>query len=75
MVMCHQASNRASRISQFCCLIDVRFCCIPHGEVITIEGGERINGAGEFNHLNEIPTDMWDVIQAVIKFNTRAKKE
>lgn len=40
-----------------------------------IEGGERINGVGEFNHLNEIPTDMWDVIQAVIKSNTRAKKE
>jgi len=48
---------------------------MSNGEVITIEGGEWINGAGEFNHLNEIKTDMWDVIQAVIKSNTKAKKQ
>jgi len=46
-----------------------------NGEVIKIDGGEWINGALEFNHLNEIPTDMWDVIQAAIKSNTRTKKE
>jgi len=51
------------------------FSSYVNGEVITIDGGEWINGAGEFNHLNEIPTDMWDVIQAVIKSNTRTKKE
>jgi NAD(P)-dependent dehydrogenase (short-subunit alcohol dehydrogenase family) len=46
-----------------------------NGEVITIDGGEWINGAGEFNHLNEIPTDMRYVIQAAFKSNTRTKKE
>lgn len=51
------------------------FSSYINGEVITIDGGEWINGAGEFNHLNEIPTDMWDIIQAAIKSNTRAKKE
>lgn len=51
------------------------FSSYINGEVITIDGGEWINGAGEFNHLNEIPSDMWDVIQAAIKSNTRAKKE
>lgn len=51
------------------------FSSYINGEVITIDGGEWINGAGEFNHLNEIPSDMWDIIQAAIKSNTRAKKE
>lgn len=51
------------------------FSSYINGEVITIDGGEWINGAGEFNHLNEVPTEMWDVIAAAIKSNTRAKKE
>ena len=51
------------------------FSSYVNGEVVTIDGGEWINGAGEFNHLNAIPNEMWDVIQAVIKGNTKAKKE
>ncbi|AFK04804.1 short-chain dehydrogenase/reductase SDR [Emticicia oligotrophica DSM 17448] len=50
------------------------FSSYINGEVVTIDGGEWLNGAGEFNHLNEIPNDMWDVIQAAIKANTRPKK-
>ena len=51
------------------------FSSYINGEVVTIDGGEWLNGAGEFNHLNAIPNEMWDVIQAVIKSNTKAKKE
>jgi hypothetical protein len=51
------------------------FAAYPFGEVITIEGGEWIYGAGEFNQLNEIPTDMWDLFLVVIKSNSRLKKE
>jgi hypothetical protein len=36
----------------------IYFAAYLNGEVITIEGGERINGEREFDHLNEIPTDM-----------------
>ncbi len=34
------------------------FAAYLFGEFITIEGGEWIYGEGEFNQLNEIPTDM-----------------
>ncbi|UII27054.1 SDR family oxidoreductase [Fulvivirga maritima] len=31
-----------------------------NGEVITIDGGEWLNGAGEFNNLEAVPQEMWD---------------
>jgi len=34
-----------------------------NGEVVTIDGGEWINGAGEFNGLEEVPQEMWDKLE------------
>ncbi|WKN33921.1 SDR family oxidoreductase [Porifericola rhodea] len=34
-----------------------------NGEVITIDGGEWLMGAGEFNHLDAVPQDMWDQME------------
>ncbi|MEM7108892.1 MAG: SDR family oxidoreductase [Bacteroidota bacterium] len=34
-----------------------------NGEVITIDGGEWVQGAGEFNGLEAIPQDMWDLLE------------
>ncbi|MEQ8924901.1 MAG: SDR family oxidoreductase [Fulvivirga sp.] len=34
-----------------------------NGEVVTIDGGEWINGAGEFNGLEAVPQDMWDQLE------------
>ncbi len=31
-----------------------------NGEVITIDGGEWLMGAGEFNHLESVSSSMWD---------------
>jgi len=38
-----------------------------NGEVITIDGGEWLYGAGEFNQLEQIPEAMWDMLEAMIK--------
>jgi NAD(P)-dependent dehydrogenase (short-subunit alcohol dehydrogenase family) len=38
-----------------------------NGEVITIDGGEWLKGAGEFNMLEEIPEEMWDMLEAMIR--------
>lgn len=38
-----------------------------NGEVVTIDGGEWLQGAGEFNMLEEIPQEMWDMLEAMIK--------
>jgi NAD(P)-dependent dehydrogenase (short-subunit alcohol dehydrogenase family) len=46
------------------------FSSYINGEVITIDGGEWLKGAGEFNILEDIPEEMWDHLEAMI----RAKK-
>lgn len=33
------------------------------GEVVTIDGGEWLKGAGEFNMLDEVPANMWDMME------------
>lgn len=34
-----------------------------NGEVVTIDGGEWLRNGGEFSHLEEIPSEMWDVLE------------
>lgn len=46
------------------------FSAYVNGEVITIDGGEWLKGAGQFNILEQIPKEMWDQLEAMI----RAKK-
>lgn len=47
------------------------FSAYVNGEVITIDGGEWLKGAGQFNLLEQIPDEMWDMLEAMIK----AKKQ
>lgn len=35
-----------------------------NGEVMTIDGGEWLKGAGEFNNLDQVPEEMWDMMEA-----------
>ena len=46
------------------------FSSYINGEVVTIDGGEWLMGAGEFNMLSDIPESLWDKLEAMI----RAKK-
>lgn len=43
------------------------FSSYVNGEVITIDGGEWLKGAGQFNLLEAIPENMWDMLEAMIK--------
>lgn len=38
-----------------------------NGEVVTLDGGEWLQGAGEFNMLEAIPLEMWDMLETMIK--------
>jgi NAD(P)-dependent dehydrogenase (short-subunit alcohol dehydrogenase family) len=38
-----------------------------NGEVITIDGGEWLKGAGEFNQLDAIPEELWDAMEMARK--------
>jgi NAD(P)-dependent dehydrogenase (short-subunit alcohol dehydrogenase family) len=43
------------------------FSAYINGEVITIDGGEWLQGAGQFNKLEAIPPDMWDTLEQMIR--------
>ncbi len=47
------------------------FSAYVNGEVITIDGGEWLYGAGEFNQLEKIPNAMWDMLEQIIKKNKK----
>ncbi|MEJ5994909.1 SDR family oxidoreductase [Pedobacter sp. Du54] len=38
-----------------------------NGEVITIDGGEWLQGAGQMNGLEAIPTEMWDMLEQMTR--------
>ena len=39
------------------------FSAYVNGEVITIDGGEWLKGAGEFNQLDAVPDELWDAME------------
>ncbi len=43
------------------------FAAYINGEVVTIDGGEWLQGAGQFNMLEAVPTEMWDLLEMMIK--------
>lgn len=43
------------------------FSAYLNGEVITIDGGEWLKGAGQFNLLEAIPEQLWDQLEQMIK--------
>ncbi len=38
-----------------------------NGEVVTLDGGEWLQGAGQFNMLEQLPSEMWDMLEAMVK--------
>lgn len=40
--------------------------CI-NGEVVTIDGGEWLQGAGQFNMLEQVTADQWDSIEQLVR--------
>ncbi len=43
------------------------FSSFVNGEVVTIDGGEWLKGAGQFNMLEAIPSEMWDEIEKAVR--------
>jgi len=43
------------------------FSAYINGEVITIDGGEWLQGAGEFNMLEKVPQELWDMLEMMIR--------
>lgn len=49
------------------------FSSYINGEVITIDGGEWLKGAGQFNMLEAIPAEMWDMIESMVRATKGSK--
>ncbi|MFI8379549.1 SDR family oxidoreductase [Leeuwenhoekiella sp. NPDC079379] len=43
------------------------FSAYVNGEVVTIDGGEWLEGAGQFNLLKDIPEELWDQLEAAVR--------
>ncbi len=43
------------------------FSAYMNGEIVVIDGGESIQGAGEFNFLEELSSEDWDVVEKQIR--------
>jgi NAD(P)-dependent dehydrogenase (short-subunit alcohol dehydrogenase family) len=43
------------------------FSAYVNGEVVVIDGGEWLKGAGQFNILEAIPEELWDQLELLIK--------
>lgn len=43
------------------------YAAYMNGEVLTLDGGEWLKGAGQFNLLEEVPEQMWDMLEAMIR--------
>jgi len=48
------------------------FSAYMNGEVITIDGGEWLKGAGQMNLLEAITPEMWDELEAAIRAKKRS---
>lgn len=43
------------------------FSSFMTGEVVVMDGGEWLKGAGEFNMLEKVPTQLWDMMEKMRK--------
>lgn len=43
------------------------FSAYLNGEVVVIDGGEWLKGAGQMNLLEDIPEEMWDMLEMMIR--------
>ncbi len=48
------------------------FSAFVNGEVVTIDGGEWLQGAGEFNLFDEVTSEQWDLVEQMVR---KAKSE
>lgn len=54
-------------LSNLCAYLVSDFSAYVNGEVITIDGGEWVKGAGMFNGLEAVEPEMWDSIEKMTR--------
>lgn len=54
-------------LANLACYLMSEYSAYVNGDVITIDGGEWLKGAGEFNMMDAIPTEMWDYVESLTR--------
>lgn len=54
-------------LANLACYLVSDFAAYINGEVVTIDGGEWLHGAGEFNAFDAVPQEMWDIIEKQVR--------
>ena len=54
-------------LANLCAYLVSDFSAYINGEVITIDGGEWLKGAGMFSGMEAIPSEMWDMIEQLTR--------
>lgn len=54
-------------LANLCAYLVSDFSAYMTGEVITLDGGEWLKGAGTFNKFEEVPEEMWDMLEMMTK--------
>jgi NAD(P)-dependent dehydrogenase (short-subunit alcohol dehydrogenase family) len=62
-----QRSGEHQELANLAAYLVSDFSSFINGEVVTIDGGEWLKGAGQFNMLEAIPAEMWDSIEHAIR--------
>ncbi|PCJ66520.1 MAG: short-chain dehydrogenase [Bacteroidetes bacterium] len=47
------------------------YAAYVNGEVVTIDGGEWLQGAGQFNQMEAITQEEWDLLEKVVRSNQK----
>jgi NAD(P)-dependent dehydrogenase (short-subunit alcohol dehydrogenase family) len=59
--------GEAQELANLAAYLMSEFSAYVTGEVITLDGGEWLKGAGQFNMLEAVPDEMWDMISQQLK--------
>ncbi|MCF8240957.1 MAG: SDR family oxidoreductase [Melioribacteraceae bacterium] len=62
-----QRSGEHQELANLAAYLVSDFSSFINGEVVTIDGGEWLKGAGQFNMLEAVPAEMWDSIEQAIR--------
>ncbi len=62
-----QRNGKHEELATLVAFLTSDFSDYINGEVVTIDGGEWLNGAGQFNMLQKVPYEMWDVLEQSIR--------
>ncbi|MDX2002166.1 MAG: SDR family oxidoreductase [Chitinophagales bacterium] len=54
-------------LSNLCAYLVSDFSAYINGEVIVIDGGEWLKGAGQFSNLDAVPNEMWDMLEQMTR--------